>query len=313
MIEIKEFKSLFDLLKKFPNEQACINHLEAIRWSGKVVSPFDAESTVYVSKNNRYKCRNSNKYFNVRTGTIFEDSKVPLQKWFMAIYLVASHKKGISSHQLARDIEVTQKTGWFMLHRIRYAFDHINFKNVMGEGGGIVEADETYIGGKISNKHAHERKALHDAKDDNKVPVLGILERGKNVQAVAIPDASTNTIVPIVLETVLPKTSFVSDGAAVYSSLDKKFFQHIVVNHSAGEYVRGMFHTNNIENFWSILKRGIYGIYHHVSPEHLQQYLNEFTFRYNTRDQREGERFNVFLQQTGRRLRYKDLIEHGKN
>lgn len=311
MIEIKEFKSLFDLLKKFPSEKHCIQHLENIRWGGNVVSPFDENSTVYSVKNNRYKCRNTNKYFNVRTGTIFEDSKVPLQKWFMAIYLAASHKKGISSHQLSRDIDVTQKTAWFMLHRIRYAFEHPNFNKVMGESDErIVEADETYIGGKMHNKHAKERREYKAAGVDNKAPVLGLLERGKHVQAIQIQRVDSATVLPILFETILPNTTFVTDGAKVYSETDFAFKNHIVVNHSIGEYANGKFHTNSIEGFWSQLKRGIYGIYHHVSPEHLQQYLNEFAFRYNTRTSTEGARFNLYLKQTDRRLKYKDLINH---
>jgi hypothetical protein len=125
--EIKSFSSVLDLLNKFPDEQTCIDQLTAIRWGGNVVSPFDPESKVYVCAGNKYRCKNTKKYFNVRTGTIFGDTKVPLRKWFIAIYLISSHKKGISSHQLARDLSVTQKTAWFILHRVRYAFDHPNF------------------------------------------------------------------------------------------------------------------------------------------------------------------------------------------
>lgn len=135
------FKSILELTERFPDERACIEHLEWLRWDGNVVSPFDPESKVYKCKGIRYKCKNTGKYFNVKTGTIFEDTKIPLKKWFMALYIFSAHKKGISSHQLARDIDVTQKTAWFILHRLRYAFDHPNFKLSMG---GEVEADETY-------------------------------------------------------------------------------------------------------------------------------------------------------------------------
>lgn len=142
---LTEFSSLIELSRKFPGEQDCIDHLEAIRWSGDVISPFDPTSKVYKCKGNKYKCKNTGKYFNVRTGTIFEDTKVPLQKWFMALYIFSSHKKGISSHQLAKDLDITQKSAWFLLHRLRYAFNHPSIK---GELGGVVEADETFIGGK---------------------------------------------------------------------------------------------------------------------------------------------------------------------
>jgi len=137
----KDFNSIIDLLKSFPDEQTCIDHLEKIRWNSNPVSPFDISSKVYKCKNNRYRCKSTGKYFNVKSKTIFENSKVPLQKWFMAIYLASSHKKDISSHQLAKDISVTQKTAWFMLHRIRYAFNHLNFKDKMGEH---VEVDSSH-------------------------------------------------------------------------------------------------------------------------------------------------------------------------
>ncbi len=139
------FKSLLDLVKAFPDEDTCFTHLEQLRWDGEVVSPFDAASKVYKCAGHKFKCKNSNRYFTVKTGTIFEDTKIPLVKWFMALYIFSSHKKGISSHQLARDIDVTQKTGWFLLHRLRYAFKHPSFQLMME---GVIEVDETYVGGK---------------------------------------------------------------------------------------------------------------------------------------------------------------------
>lgn len=154
-----EFKSIADLLLVFPDEASCFTHLEQIRWNGTVVSPFNAESKVYVCAHKpgtppRYKCKNSGLYFNVKVGTIFEDTKIPLQKWFMALYVLSSHKKGISSHQLAKDIDITQKSAWFVLHRLRYAFDHPNYKAAME---GVVEIDETYINGAESNNHTDKK------------------------------------------------------------------------------------------------------------------------------------------------------------
>lgn len=137
------FKNILDLIKAFPKESACVEHLENLRWGGEPVSPFDPVSKVYCCANNRYKCKNTGKYFNVKVGTIFEDTKIPLQKWFMALYIFSSHKKGVSSHQLAKDIDVTQKSAWFMLHRLRYAFEHPNFLATLDN---TVEIDETYIG-----------------------------------------------------------------------------------------------------------------------------------------------------------------------
>lgn len=165
---IQEFKSIIDLVQRFPDEQSCIDHLEWLRWEGNVVSPFDPDSKVYKCKGNKYRCRNTAKYFNVKTGTIFEDTKIPLQKWFMALYVFSSHKKGISSHHLARDIDVTQKTAWFLLHRLRYAFDHPNFKKALA---GEVEADETLIGGKQKNKHEKDKNRKHTG-SEGKTTVL---------------------------------------------------------------------------------------------------------------------------------------------
>ena len=149
---IPEFKSIFDLINTFPNEQSCIDHLEKLIWNGNPMSPFDKDSKVYKCANNKYKCSNTGKYFNVKTNTIFDNTKVPLQKWFLALYIFSSHKKGVSSHQLAKDITVTQKTAWFLLHRLRYAFDHPNFKKTLGN---VVEIDETFCGGDAKNKHSN--------------------------------------------------------------------------------------------------------------------------------------------------------------
>ena len=151
---LTEFNSIIELIQKFPTEQACIEHLEVIRWAGNVTSAFDPNSKVYKCKGSKYKCKETGKYFNVRTATIFEDTKMPLQKWFMALYIFSSHKKGISSHQLAKDLNITQKSAWFVLHRLRYAFDHPVFKSQMGN---TFEVDETYIGGKETNKHSNKK------------------------------------------------------------------------------------------------------------------------------------------------------------
>src|SRR5215210_3554677 len=172
---IPQFKSILDLIAAFPDEQPCINHLERLRWNGNVISPFDATSKVYKCANNKYKCKNTGKYFNVRTATIFDNTKIPLQKWFMALYVFSSHKKGISSHQLARDITVTQKSAWFLLHRLRYAFEHPNFKAVMEDN---VEVDEKFVGGKNKNRHSDKKVENSQGRSvKDKAPVLGMLER----------------------------------------------------------------------------------------------------------------------------------------
>ncbi|HVU54304.1 MAG TPA: IS1595 family transposase [Puia sp.] len=304
MIQITEFKSLIDLLKKFPDEKTCIEHLEAIRWEGNVVSPFDPVSKVYKCAGFKYKCKNTGKYFNVRTGTIFEDSKVPLQKWFMAIYIASSHKKGISSHQLAKDVEITQKSAWFLLHRIRYAFGHENFQKTFND---VVQADESFFGGKNRNRHADKRieKSKGRAHKD-KTAVLGLMEYG-HVNLTVIPNTQAETIRTVVKSQVKKGAILVTDEYDAYGWLRGHCF-HIKVNHTGGQYINGAFHTNSIEGFWSHIKRGIYGIYHQVSRKHLHRYCAEFAYRYNCRKFSDPSRFNLCLASIDKRLTYKELI-----
>lgn len=299
------FKSIFDLIKTFPDEQPCIDHLTALRWNGRIISPFDETSQVYVCKGNKYKCRNSGKYFNVKTGTIFEDTKIPLRKWFMALYLFSSHKKGISSHQLARDIDVTQKTAWFILHRLRYAFDHPNFKKELSN---YIEADETYIGGEERNKHEDKKvEGTQGRSTKTKAAIFGIIERNGNVIAQKVDDVSGKTLKSIIYQKVAEKSIISTDEWGAYKGLDGRY-THIVVNHGAKEYVNQMAHTNNMECFWSHLKRGVDGIYHWVSTKHLQSYVDEFSLRYNTRTDTTCNRFDLILGNVIGRLTYNALI-----
>jgi len=298
-----EFKSIIDLIKAFPDEQTCINHLEKLRWDDNVVSPFDPTSKVYKCKNNKYKCKNTGKYFNVKTATLFDNSKVDLQKWFIAIYLITGHSKGISSVQLSKDIDVTQKTAWFMLQRIRNCFG-IEDDQLDNE----VEIDETYVGGK--NKNRHNSKKIEgsqgrSAKD--KTPVLGMVERGGKLRAKTVENVQGGTLTPEIVNAVKESAKVYTDEWLGYKGL-KRIYDHSFIKHNQGEYVNGRVHTNTIEGFWSLMKRGIVGIYHFTSKKHLQKYVDEFVFRYNTKDRNINYRFNQLLSNTEFRLTYNELI-----
>ncbi|MDN5114882.1 IS1595 family transposase [Aliarcobacter butzleri] len=296
----KDFNSILDLINAFPNEETCIKHLEELRWNGYVVSPFDRTSTVYECSNNRYRCKNTSKYFNVKTGTLFDNTKVKLQKWFIAIWLVTSHKKGVSSLQLAKDINLTQKTAWFMLQKIRACF------GIGNDLDNTVEVDETYVGSKNKNRH-QGKKVLssqgRNAKD--KTPIVGIVGRQAKLNEYVVENVKSETLTTEIIRSVKHTASLYTDEWLGYKGVSK-----IYVKHNQGEYVNGRVHTNTIEGFWSLLKRGIVGIYHFTSKKHLQRYVDEFVFRYNTRTRKksESERFNLLLTNTEIRTTYKGLI-----
>jgi hypothetical protein len=299
------FKSIHDFLRVFPDEQACINHLEQIRWGGVIVSPFDEASKVYKCAGNKFKCKNTGKYFNAKTDTIFEGSNIKLMKWFLALYVFSSHKKGISSYQLSRDIDVTQKSAWFMLHRLRHAFGNIETK----EFDGIVEVDETHIGGADKNKHKSKKINKPGMNMDTKQAVLGIKDRKTGqVKATVIYQRDGESMVKYVQEYVELGGIVCTDDARNLLYIGNHYSQ-IRVNHSAKQYVDGFAHTNGIENFWSHLKRGIDGIYHWVSVPHLQSYIDEYTLRFNTRTFSTSSRFDYILSNMTCRLTYKELTK----
>jgi len=299
----KDFNSIIELLETFNTEQICIEHLEKLRWNGYVVSPFDTTSTVYKCKGNNYRCRNTGKYFNVKTNTLFDNTKIKLQKWFLAIYLVTSHKKGISSLQLSKDLDVTQKTAWFMLQRIRNCFGCENENELNNE----VEIDETFVGGKNKNRHANKKVENSQGRSvKDKTPILGMVERGGKINAMQVENTSAEQLTPEIVKYVKEATIYTDEWVG-YRQIDK-IYNHLFVKHNEKEYVNGRIHSNTIEGFWSILKRGIVGIYHFTSRKHIQKYVDEFVFRYNTRENTTNSRFNLLLCNSNKRLTYKDLI-----
>lgn len=303
-----DFRNIKELEKRFQTQEDCLTYYEAIRWAEGVFCPHcEGEKFYNLKKKFQYRCANSEcrKTFNVLHRTIFENTKIPLSTWFTAIYLATSHKKGISSHQLARDLGVTQKTAWFILHRIREMLTEKAPVMLRGE----VEIDETYIGGKESNKPVHKRQKRNSSPFDTKQTVLGLVERKGKIICIPVQDNKGQSLLPFMVDTVEPRSKIYTDSALVYRNL-RNNYKHEFVNHKQEEYVRGAVHTNTIEGFWSLFKRGIIGIYHHTSPKHIHRYCNEFSYRYNTRGLKENERFIHALQQSDRTLLYKELISN---
>ena len=297
---MKRSGGIFSFMAAFPTEESCIEYLEKIRWNGHVVSPFDETSKVYKCRNHKYRCKNTSKYFDVKTGTVFANTKLPLQYWLYAMSLFVSHKRGVSSCQLARDLGITQKTAWKMLHKIREFMECENNHELSG----TVEIDETFVGGKNKNRHKDKKvKKCQGRSFKDKVPVFGILERGGKVIAKVVPNTQSKTLVPIVMKYV-KKGSLVNTDGWEYTGLNGDYVQKSVDHEkyfygytditADGELTTVS--TNGMENVWSHFKRMILGTYYHVSKKHMQRYVDEYIFRFNTRDNSDSQRFDLLLQ-----------------
>lgn len=298
-------KTIIDLIEYFDSERKCSEYIAEQRWGSQPECPY-CKSDVYKFKDGiRYKCKSCG-VFNVKTGTAMEGSKVSLKKWIIAIYLHTSDKKGVSSYQLAKQIGVTQKTAWFMLSRLRHAYAFEN--DPSEELRGVVECDETFVGGKNRNRHTNKKyeKANGRAFKD-KTPIIGMLQRGGKVKTVVMPNTEAQYITPIIQDTVHEDAIIMTDEWRGYKEIGEQY-RRVIINHAGNYYGDTLNHTNGIENFWNYIKRMIVGVYHNVSKKHLQKYANEATFRFNTRHMGDMERLaHAFTCPYGK-LPYKRLI-----
>lgn len=312
IVDFTQFDSLISVAAYFSNEERCISAIVQSRWSdGDIICPYCGEHHCKRRTDGKYRCSHCLRNFTCTVGTIFENTKLPLVKWFLAMYLISSHKKGISSHQLSRDIHVTQKTAWYMLQKVRSLFQQSE-EVYYGE----IECDEVYIGGKEKWKHKSMRTPNTQGRSTKtKTPVFGMMERSEivnskgdvefmsYVKAMVVEKTDKKSLEPIINQFIEQGSTVFTDELTAYSRLNEMGYEHKICNHGSLQFVceeDNSIYTNNIEGFWSHFRRMIAGCYHDVSDEHLQSYIDEACFRWNTRKASQSERFqNMFTKSIG--------------
>jgi transposase-like protein len=295
---------LVQLIEQFGSEDRCHDYLEGLRWPDGVKCPrCESDKISRIAKRRQFDCDSCRYQFSVRVGTLFHDSKLPLWKWFLAVYVMGESKKGISANQLKRMLGVSYKTAWYLCHRIRSAMNDDNGVLL----GGIVEADETYVGGKASG--FKDRKDAARGRRDNKTVVLGAVERGGKVRLRVAPDASSKSIKGFLADVVSDDAEAIyTDSNRAYRGIAGENMEHEWVNHSADEWVRGQIHTNTVESVWSLFDRSVIGAYHKLSVKHLPAYLDEAAFRWNNRTNAFLFRDTILALVEGDTLTYKELV-----